>query len=310
MQITQKLFDKNTAKPKASLVLENIGSIPTFQHIHEVRHPLASYNISLSYVAKRILTTLEILENTKTQRGFDSPKKPEWDLALLEATDHMLDALMEHIDDCSGIIRSFYPSSKDNDFKRVHKEFKKHVAPYRNHIGSIVNYIKHNQGRLRSIPFSWPKGASLGYFVEGPVSNNGLGPVSVIHPTENTAFSYNRDIPFHLCNLYAVSSNLAAVLYSVNKELIPAKGSTSTTEKQSELSQALSMAACLPMNFFEDELDKGVPTITDGSKSFTIEYPNKKAKPLCPPDGAKISVSFYGDGVTHSYKMPYFNNES
>ncbi len=217
----------------------------------------------------------------------------------------MLDALMEHIDDCNGIIRSFYSSSSDPNFKKHLKEFKKRVAPYRDHIGLIDNYIKHHQGRLRLIAFSWLNGSSIGYFVEGPVSSNGLGPVSKIHPGENTAFSYNRDIPLHLCNLYAVSSNLAAVLHSVDNRLTPLKKNDCSIEKSSELSKALSMAACLPLSFFEDELCKSVPSITESSKRFTVEYPTKKAKPLAIPERVRLGVTYQGDGNTRTFTMPY-----
>lgn len=310
MRISQKLLDKNSAQPKALLVLQNIGDITTYHETYGVRHPLASYNVSILNVAKRILSTLTILEETQNKRAFESPRNKDWEAPLIEATDHMLDALMEHMDDCGGILRSFFPSSNDSNFKRIIKEFKKSVAPYRNHIGKIVNYIKHNQGRLRSISFSWPSGSSLGYFVEGPVTDGGLGPVSSIHPTEGTAFSYNRDIPYQICNLYAVSANLSSALYSVDKSLIASKKQSNTVEQPTELSQALEKVASLPMIFFEDELSKGVPKITSGSKAYTIEYPAKKAKPQAPPGGSRIAISFRGDGVTRSFKMPYFNEKS
>jgi len=310
MRIYQKLSDKISAQPKALSVLQNIGDVTTYHEDYGVRHPLASYNVSILNVAKRILSTLNVLEEAQNMRAFESPKNKDWEAPLTEATDHMLDALMEHMDDCGGILRSFFPSSSDVNFKKIFNEFKKSVDPYRNHIGAIVNYIKHNQGRLRSISFSWSDGSSLGYFVEGPIAGGGLGPVSTIHPTGNTAFSYNRDIPYHICNLYAVSANLASALYSVDKKLVASKKQPKTVGNPSELSQVLDKAASLPMFFFEDELSKGVPKITTGSKYFTIDYPANKAKPNAPPGGSRIAISFRGDGVTSSFKMPYFNEKS
>lgn len=307
MRILQKNLDKLAAEPKALLVLQSIGAVPTYHERYGMRHPLASYNLSLLQVTKRINTTLDTLEEIQSRREFENQSNTDWEVQLIEATDRMLYALMEHIDDCNGIIRSFFASSNDSNFKKIYKTFKESVAPYRNHIGSIVNYLKHNQGRLRAICFSWPSGASLGYFVEGPIAGGGLGPVSTIHPNEDTAFSYNRDIPYHLCSLFAVSAHLATALHTVDSRLIFSKIVATNVKRPTELSQALEKAASLPIIFFEDEGDKGVPKITAGNRYFTIDYPANRAKPYTPPNGSKVRVSYRGDGVTRTYKVPYYN---
>lgn len=310
MRIIQKEIDKITAAPKALMVLQNIGEVPTYHETYSVRPPLASYNVSLSQVVQRILVTLEVLEQTQNIRDFDGPGNKDWEIPLIEATDHMLDSLIEHIDDCGGILRSFFPSKNDSNYKKLLKEFKSAVAPYRDHIGKVVNYMKHNQGRIRSISFSWPGGSSLGYYVEGPTKGGGLGPVSIIHANESTAFSYNRDIPYHLCNLYAVSANLATILHSVDKRLVPGKKQTVSIDKPTALAQALETAASLPMIFFEDEVRKGVPKITVSGRGFTIDFPANKAKPITPPGGSRIGVSVKGDGVTSKFTMPYYDNKN
>ena len=256
MRIVETLIDIETANPTAMTVLENIGDVPIFHENYKVRHPLAAYNISLDSVSQRILRVIDALEIIQTERKFENSKDQGWEVPLIEATDHMLDALMEHMEDCGGIIRSFFPNSKDIAFKKALKEFNVSVAPYRDHIGKIVNYMKHNQGRLRTVTFSWPSGSSIGYFVEGPLKNGGLGPVSVIHSNEATAFSFFRDIPFHLCNVYAVSRRLSAVLQSIDRRLKPAKKKTST-DKQSNLVNALRRASKLPYIYFEDEVKMG-----------------------------------------------------
>jgi len=307
MRITENFASLDVAMPKAVRVLQQLDGVSTFHEQYGVRHPLASYNVSLSAVARRLRTVLEVLSQTQRDALFIHEKKGDWAFPLLEATDHMLDALMEHLDDCGGIIRSFFSSVNDKHFKKVHGDYKRSVEPYRDHIGKIVNYIKHNQGRLRSVVFNWPSGSSLGYFVEGPVSEGGLWPVACIHPTESTAFSYNRDVAFHVCNLFAVGSRLAAALYSIDKRLVPIDTLKSLNSKDSDLSQVLMLTSALPYIYFPDELEKDVPSVRVKSNSVYIGYPSARIKVIAPPGGSRIAIAFAGDGVTRSFKMPYFN---
>jgi hypothetical protein len=262
--------------------------------------------VSLLAVAKRILNVLEVLSRTQQEASFLNNKNLSWEVPLLEATDHMLDALMEHLDDCGGIIRSFFPSSEDKRFKKILAEYKKSVEPYRKHIGCIVNYIKHNQGRLRSVCFSWSGGSSIGYFVEGPISGGGLGPVAEIHPTENTAFSFHRNIPFHICNVFAVGARLAAALHSVNKCIVVADIPVEAEAQKTDWAKALTLASDLPRMYFPDEINKSIPFVQVKEKRTVIEYPSSKAKVHGPPPGSRIGVSYHGDGVTSTFKMPYY----
>ena len=305
MRIVEKIMDIQTANPHAYTVLENIGDVPIYHENYRVRHPLAAYNISLDSVASRILRVLDTLDEAQKTRSFDSPKEQGWEVPLLEATDHMLDALMEHMEDCSGIIRSFFSDTTNSKFKKSLKNYNKSVAPYRDYIGKIVNYMKHNQGRLRSISFSWPQGSSLGYFVEGPLNDGGVGPVAGIHENEATAFSFYRNIPFHICNIYAVSRRLAVALNEVDSRLKPQKVKKNS-ETQSKLSMALQRASNLPKVYFEDEIKMGVPLIKFTGNSIKIDCPSQKVKTTPIPSGANVSVSYRGDGATRTYKIPYY----
>jgi len=309
MRIVEEITDIQAANPYVFTVLENIGDVPIYHENYKVRHPFAAYNISLASVSSRIIRVLDALEDVQNKREFDSPKSQNWEVPLLEATDHMLDSLMEHMEDCSGIIRSFYPDAKNPEFKKALKNYNKSVAPYRDYIGKIVNYMKHNQGRLRTISFSWQQGSSLGYFVEGPLNSGGIGPVAGIHKNEATAFSFYRNIPFHLCNIYAVSRRLAVALHGIDNRLKSHKAKK-TSEQQSNLSIALQRASNLPNIYFEDEVNMGVPLIKFSNNSIKIDCPSQKTKTKAIPGGAKITVSYKGDGATRTYKVPYYTQKN
>lgn len=297
------------ALPRPAYILDNLESVPIFHEQYMVRHPTAAYNVSLRAVSSRLFDLLTTLDDAKNKKGFDSPKETDWDRKLLSATDHFLDSLMEHVEDCGGILRSFFPKSEKNKFEKVFKEYKTSVNPYRDHIAKIVNYIKHNQGRLRTISFSWPSDSLLGYYVEGPVSGGGLGPASISHPDELSGFSFNRDIPYHVTQIFAVGSRLAQALYTVDRNIISSKKPKKIISRDSDWLKAIELVAVLPKVVFPDEMSKPVPAVRIKGKGVSIEYP-AKAKWVLPPAGAKISVKMEGDGITRSFKMPYLNREA
>ncbi len=310
MRISEQFATIGAALPKAARALQDLNGIALYHESYGGRHPFAAYKLSLAHVASRLRTTLEILAKTQQEMMFLDVKHSGWEQPLVDATDHLLDALMEHLEDCGGIIRSFYPSLDERSFKSVYAEYKRSVDPYRQHIGKIVNYIKHKQGRLRSVVFSWPGASSLGYFVEGPTSDGALGPVAVIHPTENTAFSYNRDIAFHVCSVFAVGARLAAALHMINRNIVASNSTKPVATRDTDLVAALKFAAALPLQYFEDEIGKDVPLVRLRNGGIQIEYPGNKVTPMRPPSGARISLSFRGDGVTRSFRMPYFKGRS
>src|SRR5262245_18275161 len=100
---------------------------------------------------------------------------------------------MEHMDDCANILKVFYPpSTRISTDKTL---FGSGLSKgYRIHIGKLVNHLKHNQGRLRSIIFFNNTDVFPGYFVEGVNAQGALGPADHIHEGGNTAFSFARDL--------------------------------------------------------------------------------------------------------------------
>ena len=195
--------------PRATALLKICENVPLYHENHKQRHPYASYNVSLSSIANRTLAVIKELSELHRSRVFESPTNVNFEVPILEATDHMLDALMEHLDDCKNILESFFKDADSKDCKEILNQFKKAVHPYRDHIGKVVNFIKHNQGRLRIVVFHWPSNCAIGYYIEGPIPNVGLGPSPLIHPKSHTAFSFNYDLKFHVCCIYAISNCLA-----------------------------------------------------------------------------------------------------
>ncbi|MGI9273762.1 MAG: hypothetical protein ACR2PT_02750 [Endozoicomonas sp.] len=301
MKIIQKL-QREYCAPKAIYILNNISEVPLYHEDYSVRHPEASYVVSLRTVFERINKVLDGLDELYERPDVNKKKEDE----ILESTDHMLDALAEHIEDCGGILRSFYKKSEKKEFKKSLSIFHRNISFYKKHIGTIVNYMKHNQGVLRFIDFSNDGGDIFGYYVEGPWDSNSLGPAKEIHGGENTAFSFNRDIALHVCSVYYVSSCLSERLGDMHDELRKPVHSQSQKEKSGDWEKLLDRVGAMNGFMLPDELIKPKPLVKS-AKMFTIDYPSK-TKPKALSGIADVHTSFQGDGVTHTFIVPYMNN--
>ncbi|WP_428385424.1 hypothetical protein [Nevskia ramosa] len=310
MIILESFESIEVAVPKAVNALQNLEGVALFHELRGSRHPLGAYNISLAAVARRFVSVLNELHRAKTQGRYLDPKEYRWDIELLEATDHLLDSLMEHLEDCSGIFESFFENDKDNTLKRIKLDFLSSIKPYRTHIGTVVNYMKHHQGRLRSVTFSWAGGGSIGYFVEGPIAGGAVGPTKKIHPSEATAFSFNRNIPYHLCSVFAVGSRLASALHDIDRRIIGTSARKYTEMSDGEWGSALRQTADLSRDFFPDEVALDVPAVEAWRNGIKIQFPGSRRGVRGPHGTARISCSFAGDGATNNFRAPYFNAKS
>jgi hypothetical protein len=299
-------FDLNQLPfPKAVHSLESCDSVPLFHEKYGVWHPRASYNVSLSTIASRISTVLKALTELHSLRLYLDPRNQNWEIPILEATDHMLDALMEHFDDCNKILKSLFPDPESKECKKTFKQFKEDIQPYRDHVGKVVNFIKHNQGCLRIIIFYWETGIAPGYFVEGPIAGGGIGPSPLIHPNSNTAFSFNYDLSFHICNIYVVSDRLSRLMETIDSRLAPIDPKKATEEIKSDWKEMIVSVSGLPHIYFPDEIRKPIPLVSIMPTKIIIEYPSLRAKPKVIPNRTRIQVNYRGDGITKTFKLPY-----
>lgn len=309
MQIREEHSSFDSAIPKVARVLQDLRGVPTYESEYGARHPFAAYNISLAAIGQRFTAVVGSLKQLEHQFRAEPTTKEESDFALLEATDHLLDSLMEHMDVCGGILRSFFPQADENNFKKQLASYKSSVEPYRKHIGCIDNYIKHSQGKLRSIRFSWSTGMCFGYFVEGPIASGVLGPVDCVHPGSNAAFSFNRDLKLHICNVFAVGAQLARALHIVDRRLVPVPTSKTIAGRDSAWGKAVQAVSELPDVFFPDEVVKPIPLVSSSGNRLLIEYAAQRHKITQPPSPCRVNLTFGGDGVTRSFQMPYFKEE-
>ena len=303
MQIKEIFKLPHPLIPKAGRTLQNWVGVQAYHEEYGVRHPLSAYNVSILSIAKRTNAVLDLLDDTALFRG-QSSNRSNWEDRLLEAMDHLLDTLNEHVEDCGGVLRSFFPKDDNLAFNVALKQFKKKTKPYRGHICKVDNFIKHNQGRLRLVMMENEVATVPGYYVEGPIPGGGLGASPEIHGSTHTAYSFNRDIPFHICNIYAMSACLADALRGVNTKLVPKDVGENGLGDVAWV-KMLTRVAKLPHIYFPDEVTKSVPLIKFSETNVRIEYPAAIARARMLVGEIHVSTSHIIDSVTPKAHLPY-----
>lgn len=307
IDVNEKLH-VTAALPAAACILHRCNPTKLFHESQMKRHPLAAYNVSTSAVMRRFGNVLDAIEAIKFDRTSQLPINAGEDGVLLEATDHLLDALMEHMEDCEKIVGSFFEDPTHKANKKKIEQYKKRVDPYRDFIGKLDNFIKHQQGRLRLITFYDSMRIFPGYYIEGLVEPGVVGPVPGIHPGGNSAFSYARDLRFHIASVFGVSRNLANFLTDLGVLLDPASlpPNTLPTAVVGTWADTLKRIASLAPVCYPDEVRKPFPGISFVGDEVCIRFPDNSAERHSFPNGTRVISSFAGDGVTRTFKIPYF----
>ena len=281
---------------------------PSYHLEYQLRHPFGIYNVSLN----RVLSSFEDLSTglaAINERDLLSNKgNPKWDANLLHSLEKLLYALMEHMDDCENILRCFFPPGTKINKEISIKAYQSSVDSYRTHIGKVVNHLKHKQGRLYSIGMFIGDIPHLGYFVEGTSEDGSLGPAPNIHARGSTAFSYARDIRYHLYNLYYVSAKLSEAVETIASPFAN-KVAYEIGDNNTNLEKILSHVAELPMVVFPDEIQKDFPFVAvdhvDETIIFTTSMKRHPHGLRTGPSPTRFVAFFKGDGVTRSFRIPY-----
>lgn len=298
--------------PEAVETLSSEITQPLYHLDYQLRHPFGIYNISLENVFTSFKNLLVDLDFASKQDLQSKNSDTKWSDDLLRSLEKLLYALMEHMDDCDNIIKCFYPPGTKLNQESSYKNYQSAIYVYRTHIGKVVNHLKHNQGRLRSFGMIIDGVSHLGYFVEGLSDDGSIGPAQHIHSDGATAFSYARDIRFHLFYLYFVSKQLSkAISAIVNPDMN--KVAYQLGDKNATIEPMLVKITQLPMVVFIDEVQKEFPLLKvetiQNDKRFSAELKKHPHGIQAPPARTLYVTLYKGDGVSRSFRMPYRNHK-
>jgi hypothetical protein len=232
---------------------------------------------------------------------------------ILDAQKELLDSLMAFSDDSEHILKCFFSvhsiRPKGSSYKHLLKEYKGRIEDYRNVIAHIDNKIKHNHARLSSIKFKTELGNIEGYYVVG-ITQGSIGTNREIHKpfrNQDTAFSFNRDLKFHLINFIFICHYLKVIIGKIDdKYSITLESNTAGFDDIYDIVERIQV---LPNLFFPDEFFKQVPEIKIADNETEFILPSSDAK-LLTYLNSEIRCSFIGDGVSNRFRLPYGARES
>src|SRR5215469_865721 len=140
--------NENGLWPEAIYALRRIPEPATYHHEWGLRQPLGLYNSSLANLPRHfeaVLNALDALRSIPSEIGKDTETAR---IRLLDTHKALLYALLEHLEDCRNLTKSFFPKSSFTDKEKSVRDFKAVWDQVRNPLGHIVNAMKHRQGRL------------------------------------------------------------------------------------------------------------------------------------------------------------------
>ena len=311
--ITRLSSDPGGLRPD---VVELLSTIPLTASRHtelEVRPPAAAYNSSLQDVFSAFSACLDVVDafpqNTRWIREVQ-----DWEREIVPRIERLLYKLAEHLEHCLHIATSLLPEGSSNRKDHRIKVYESGVTSYKKHVAAVVNAIKHKQRRIRGIVMYEDDQYSLGYYIETVGTFGGLlDPVMLpdptIHAHADTAFSINRDLRYHLSNVYLVGRHLGTAVAALSK-VAPSGNPIRHADLDERIFAITRRVANLPSVFYPDELRKPVPSVgageaESGERTVWFEYPSIRLHPTR-LNGPRISVSTLGDGTTRNAKLPYF----
>jgi len=318
MLIHRSLTNSGNLHPSAFNAIESIPDAFMFHAEHGMRHPKSAYGTSLRLISAQWLKALDDLDHLRSEYLWKG------------VTDHMpvaiatyaqlLHRINEHHDACYSVLRSLCPASSakatqiDTQFlDRAKlagwKQFRDATRSYReDHIGLIVNTLKHKQGELCPIYFESSVEFRPGYFLRDVLPGGVMGPSRQLHSGGNTAFSFARDILMHLWWLYRIGDLLStAIATALRARHAYTLAVTPQTTGESNLGVVLERCAKIRPEFFPDELSKPYPRIVFQSAppAVTFEFPTTARGIRLGPE-LRVVTQFTIDGAHPTEKMPYF----
>jgi hypothetical protein len=315
--IRRALESDGNLYPEAYNVLFSIPSQFCFHEQHGMRHPNSAYGTSLRLITRQWLKLLDELDRLRNEYLWEQ-KSDHIEIVVSEYAE-LLSRLNAHLDACCAALRCLCPASMaastpidtrflGNAKPPGWKHFRDSLRPYRDdHIGLVVNTLKHKQGELCPIYFKSETEFRPGYYLRDILPGGILGPSAKLHSGGDTAFSFNRDMLIHLWWIFRIGALLtnaiAAILQVQHKHSLSVQPQPPGDAKWEDV---LLRCAALRPEFFPDELLKPYPRVflRPTPKAVVLEFPTT-ARGIPLADTATVSTRITVDPEHRGNKMPY-----
>jgi hypothetical protein len=310
--------------PECLKMLASVPACATYHVEWGLRQPLGTYNVSLEALPRRFNAVLDSLETLRRFPERIGPELPGATTRLLDAHRALLYAMMEHVEDCDNIAKSFFPKDRAAGKEKPLKDFRAAVRPFRDPLGKIVNAMKHRQGRLGLCEAHNSMARIFGYCVQTAIGPDVIGPDEEIHgstgPGKLAAISFNHDLRWQYLTVFAVGRQLATFVEEVigeNREGSQDAGERGAWVASFEVAKRI---GSLPGFVYPHEARGAVPFVAireqagvggsdaQSGQRMILTGRSNGVRHLTlgqiPGGPFTISFNYHGDGVTRSFKVP------
>jgi hypothetical protein len=170
----------------------------------------------------------------------------------------------------------------------------------------IVNKLKHQQCHLCDVTVRFPSGIHLGYCLEEPDHTGAPGPSPDIHPDQG-AFSFARDLTWHMANVYLSSERLVKAvtraLGSRGIQLKPQALGPDPINQVKRWDEVVELLCKMPESYFPKERDKSLAKFTlDADRILSLKVPARLSHRI--PTAGRIEYGFTIDRHTPLTRVP------
>ncbi|EKN3571324.1 hypothetical protein FG426_001106 [Yersinia enterocolitica] len=232
---------------------------------HGLMHPADVFTTVFDEVVasgQRLVTAIHEMEKNSEKRR---------DKHVNSLISGFLYSISNFIDGCKSIMKCLFKKNDEKNYKKIISEFMSQCRSYIDYVNTKVNFIKHRHRSISTILCEWEGNFIIGYYINGPVSEDVNGPDPEIHKDVNCAISMNWDIPYHIVNIYWLSASLKAILENN-------RSSTIDFDKKYDEKEVINFLADISLiNRFllPDEFNKKQASVKKKDARFILEYPSK-----------------------------------
>lgn len=300
--------------PTAMAVLEALRGMSLSNFERGYRHPIDIFITSIRDFLRNLDDLLDFVEIGRKDQLYLAGNKPnEWEKGLIRQLDHTFDSTVQFVDACRSIILCCFETTQEKQSTKAVRRFNTTVRPYTDRVATIVNSIKHSQRTLNLLYFHDIGVFIPGFYVEGVLGPDIVGPDPKVHPGSNTAISLYREIPALVCTSYFVSSVMANEVCTT-AHVKPSANFKPPVDLEDLIMSIMRKTSLLPLEFFTDEVSKPLPLIRYVEKSginkpqVEIEMPSTRFKART-PKSCRIDASWTTSSVAHTIKVPYMGKD-
>jgi hypothetical protein len=320
MKITRDLQRDGNLAPAVWNVLCTLPEACLHHELHRLRHPKSIYRATLKGLAIDLALLAE--EYDRSWLGHFLGSQTDLNV-LLEAHQKLLFSLHDHFDASASILRALSPTQRSTTFDSQYLDQVRLPGwtPYRQamrayageHVGTIVNRIKHRGAHLEWLWLESDNDFRPGYFLSGVLKGGVLGPDPAVHPGGNSAISIAREMLCATWWIYRHGQLLDNAISSALPPLgMPAPNQPAAFDASQELEAALALVSKARVKVLPNEIRLPCPRICldTSSTRLTLDMPGITPSRLL-PGRYRIKGSMAGiDDQHRTYKLPYMGEDA